>query len=47
MRSASNGPLQITVRSVDTDADSTEYLGTSTSFDVDLVIDLSISHRHL
>ncbi|WP_102574652.1 cadherin-like domain-containing protein, partial [Vibrio splendidus] len=34
-----NGPLQITVRSVDTDADSTEYLGTPTSFDVDLVID--------
>ncbi|MEZ9791532.1 cadherin-like domain-containing protein, partial [Vibrio splendidus] len=34
-----NGPLQITVRSVDTDADNTEYLGTPTSFDVDLVID--------
>ncbi|UIJ39686.1 retention module-containing protein [Vibrio kanaloae] len=34
-----NGPLQITVRSVDADADSTEYLGTPTSFDVDLVID--------
>ncbi|WP_407830031.1 T1SS-143 repeat domain-containing protein [Vibrio splendidus] len=34
-----NGPLQITVRSVDTDADDTEYLGTPTSFDVDLVID--------
>ncbi|CAH6916815.1 Cadherin domain-containing protein [Vibrio chagasii] len=33
------GPLQITVRSVDTDADNTEYLGTPTSFDVDLVID--------
>ncbi|MEZ9659593.1 retention module-containing protein [Vibrio sp. 10N.261.52.F3] len=34
-----NGPLQITVRSVDTDADNTEYLGTPTSFDVDLVVD--------
>ncbi|ROR20663.1 T1SS-143 domain-containing protein [Vibrio crassostreae] len=34
-----NGPLQITVRSVDTDADNTEYLGTPTTFDVDLVID--------
>ncbi|QPK04435.1 retention module-containing protein [Vibrio kanaloae] len=34
-----NGPLQITVRSVDTDADNTEYLGMPTSFDVDLVID--------
>ncbi|PMN65998.1 hypothetical protein BCT26_16015 [Vibrio lentus] len=34
-----NGPLQITVHSVDTDADNTEYLGTPTSFDVDLVID--------
>ncbi|WKY59163.1 retention module-containing protein [Vibrio sp. SNU_ST1] len=34
-----NGPLQITVRSVDTDADNTEYLGTPTSFNVDLVID--------
>ncbi|MEZ8716896.1 retention module-containing protein [Vibrio splendidus] len=34
-----NGPLQITVRSVDTDTDNTEYLGTPTSFDVDLVID--------
>ncbi|WP_192890520.1 retention module-containing protein [Vibrio bathopelagicus] len=34
-----NGPLQITVRSVDTDADNAEYLGTPTSFDVDLVID--------
>ncbi|WP_373947879.1 retention module-containing protein [Vibrio pomeroyi] len=34
-----NGPLQITVRSVDTDADNTEYLGAPTSFDVDLVID--------
>ncbi|CAH6909340.1 Cadherin domain-containing protein [Vibrio chagasii] len=33
------GPLQITVRSVDTDADNTEYLGTPSSFDVDLVID--------
>ncbi|MEC7941300.1 MAG: retention module-containing protein [Pseudomonadota bacterium] len=33
------GPLQISVRSVDTDADNTEYLGTPTSFDVDLVID--------
>ncbi|CAH7373937.1 Cadherin domain-containing protein [Vibrio chagasii] len=33
------GPLQITVRSVDTDADNTDYLGTPTSFDVDLVID--------
>uniref|UniRef100_UPI002635C7E2 T1SS-143 repeat domain-containing protein n=1 Tax=uncultured Vibrio sp. TaxID=114054 RepID=UPI002635C7E2 len=33
------GPLQITVRSVDTDADNTEYLGTPTIFDVDLVID--------
>ncbi|PML59209.1 cadherin-like domain-containing protein, partial [Vibrio sp. 10N.261.52.A1] len=33
------GPLQITVRSVDTDVDNTEYLGTPTSFDVDLVID--------
>ncbi|MFA0627153.1 retention module-containing protein [Vibrio sp. 10N.222.49.A3] len=34
-----NGPLQITVRSVDTDADNTEHLGTPTSFNVDLVID--------
>ncbi|MEZ9564333.1 retention module-containing protein [Vibrio artabrorum] len=34
-----NGPLQITVRSVDTDADNTEYLGTPTSFTVDLVVD--------
>jgi T1SS-143 domain-containing protein len=34
-----SGPLQITVRSVDTDADNIEYLGTPTSFDVDLVID--------
>ncbi|WP_210450205.1 retention module-containing protein [Vibrio crassostreae] len=34
-----NGPLQITVRSVDTDADNTEYFGTPTTFDVDLVID--------
>ncbi|WP_261884522.1 retention module-containing protein [Vibrio pomeroyi] len=33
------GPLQVTVRSVDTDADNTEYLGTPTIFDVDLVID--------
>ncbi|MDK9763158.1 cadherin-like domain-containing protein, partial [Vibrio sp. D420a] len=32
-------PLSISVRSVDTDADNTEYLGPETTFDVDLVID--------
>ncbi|MEF1229264.1 cadherin-like domain-containing protein, partial [Vibrio fortis] len=32
-------PLSISVRSVDTDADNTEYLGPETTFDVDLMID--------
>ncbi|WP_299689035.1 retention module-containing protein [uncultured Vibrio sp.] len=34
-----DSPLQITVRAVDADADGSEYLGTPTSFEVDLVID--------
>ncbi|MFA0703948.1 hypothetical protein AB4618_26125, partial [Vibrio sp. 10N.222.48.A8] len=32
-------PLSISVRSVDTDADNTEYLGAETIFSVDLVVD--------
>lgn len=34
-----DSPLSISVRSVDTDADNTEYLGPETTFNVDLMID--------
>lgn len=38
-------PLSISVRSVDTDADNTKYLGPETIFDVDLVIDQSMTNQ--